>query len=159
MSKKIVTSEKATFTMSFSLLKKFIDVCPDEIWIENSGGWPVWQQVYHAIGSIDFFTAGSGQTPHKDLLSQEESHLKATSNKVISKAEMKNLAAEMETKAEKHFEFLNDDMLPQKDENLSNALKQDATYIMSLTMMTGHTLYHLGSCDAALRNHGLKGVF
>ena len=33
------------------------------------------------------------------------------------------------------------------------------THAAACAMLTGHVLYHLGTCDAALREEGLKGFF
>ena len=31
-----------------------MDTCPENIWEETNGGWPVWQQVAHAVAVLNF---------------------------------------------------------------------------------------------------------
>ena len=50
-------------------------------------------------------------------------------------------------------------MLAKKDEALSAGMGAEATNAMAVSMLAGHIFYHLGSCDAALRDNGLEGVF
>ena len=113
MSRDIVTAVQAPFLNAFALLERYIDVCPEEIWREKNGGWPVWQQIYHALTALDFFVGQVG-TP-SDLAVREP--------------------------------------------RLSAVFGSDVPHGAIVGMLASHTLYHVGSCDAALRDHGLKGVF
>ncbi len=160
MSKETVKSFQAPFLFSFSLLEAFIDTCPENIWAENNGGWPVWQQVYHALGATNFFTMKEGDQPNDQApYPQEVGMLSTVSTDTMPRAKMKELAGIMKAKGLAYLESLDDSMLPAKNEFLSARVGKDFTYATIVSMLAAHILYHLGSCDAALRDHGLKGVF
>lgn len=159
MSQEIVKSLQAPFNYTSGMLKKFIEICPDNIWQEKSGGWPVWQQVYHALSATDFFISSSKQAPLEPPLNEEVANLGTAPQKAISRTEMTKLAQIMEERANKYFAGLTDNLLAKKDDVLSAGMGSDSTHALAVMMLCGHLLYHLGSCDAALRNHGLEGVF
>ena len=159
MPNQTVTALSASFGISFSLLKQFIKICPKNIWEENFGGWPIWQQVYHALDAVNFFVLGSGLPASNPPLPQEVGSLDIPGEDILGQEEMLHYANEMEEKGKAFLSSLNDEQLTQKDAALSEAMGDEITYAAVLSMMSAHTLYHLGSCDAALRQHGLKGVF
>ena len=55
MSRAIVAELENPYQRAWSLMCQFMDVCPDEIWAETNGGWPVWQQVAHTVAVLNFF--------------------------------------------------------------------------------------------------------
>ena len=55
MSRAIVAELENPYQRTWGLLCQFMDVCPDEIWAETNGGWPVWQQVAHTVAVLNFF--------------------------------------------------------------------------------------------------------
>jgi len=159
MSNQTVQALSASFGISFALLKQFIKVCPADLWQEKFGGWPVWQQVYHAIGAIDFFTLGANLPSSESPLANAVGGLEVQGEKGLNQVEMETFASKMEEKGKAFFNLLSDDQLAQKNIPLSEAMGNETTNATALAMMAAHTLYHLGSCDAALRQRGLKGVF
>ena len=55
MSRDIVAALEQPYQRAWGLLAQFMEVCPDAIWAETNGGWPVWQQVAHTIAVLNFF--------------------------------------------------------------------------------------------------------
>ena len=159
MSRETVKALQAPFETSHGLLRRFIEVCPAEIWEKKFGGWPVWQQVYHALGAIDFFTIGANLPETPGLAAPGVGHLSEQGSSPIPQAAMQEYAAKMEDKARAFFDKLSDADLPQVNRPISEAMGREATYAGTLGLIAGHALYHLGSCDAALRESGLEGVF
>lgn len=102
---------------------------------------------------------GSGLPASNPPLPQEVGSLDIPGEDILGQEEMLHYANEMEEKGKAFLSSLNDEQLTQKDAALSEAMGDEITYAAVLSMMSAHTLYHLGSCDAALRQHGLKGVF
>ncbi len=160
MSNAVVSSLKSAFDRSCGMLEQFIDVCPDEIWNKKFGGWPIWRQIYHAVGTIDFFVAQSAADFGSKPLAPEAGNLSADySGPAATKAQVKTLMTAMQAKAEAYFAGLTDASLAGKNEGLSSRLNMDFSHATTCSMLAGHALYHLGSGDAALREAGLKGIF
>lgn len=160
MSRAIVAELQGPYQRAWSLMTQFIDVCPEEIWAEKNGGWPVWQQVAHAVAVLNFF-----------LLEKEDDTfvpapaelgvlmLKEQGQQVVSKEAMKAYGAAVMAVVDARVAELTDADLTRTQERVSKKIGRDLSYGAVMVMLGSHTMYHLGSCDAALRDHGLPGVF
>ena len=107
MPNQTVTALSASFGISFSLLKQFIKICPKNIWEENFGGWPIWQQVYHALDAVNFFVLGSGLPASNPPLPQEVGSLDIPGENILGQEEMLHYANEMEEKGKAFLSSLN----------------------------------------------------
>lgn len=158
MPRSLTKAAAVPFAHAWSLLEAYVNACPDAIWEEKHGGWPVWQQVLHAVTVLDFFTCGD-----KSLLPapapQEVLMLTVQGTETVDKAGLRAYMSAVRARVNAWLEALDDAALPVKDERLSAALGIEVSAVWVLVMLASHTQYHLGSCDAALRDHGLPGVF
>jgi hypothetical protein len=164
MSQAIIAGPRASFEYAYSLAIQFIEVCPENIWAESFGGWPVWQQIYHALGSLQFVTLREGETPDPGLYPPEVNMFEKIPDKAPSKQDVLGYAARMKARADAYINALRDADLPGINQMLTTRMKaygidHEFSHSQTLTMLSGHIFYHLGACDAALRQHGLKGVF
>ena len=164
MSQAIVAGQKVAFEHAYRLMIQFIEVCPEHIWVESFGGWPVWQQIYHALGSLQPMTMGEGDTPEPGLYPPAVGTFEVIPDHAPAKKDVLDYAARMKAKADAYISGLRDADLPAPNQGLSSRMKaRNIDHVFShaqtLSLLAGHLLYHLGSCDAALRQHGLKGVF
>ena len=159
MSNAIVRAQQGNFEFACSLVMQFIDACPDEIWRETFGGWPVWQQLYHGIAATEYFILGENAQRDTGPCAEGASLAVTAGCPAPSKAEVKAYAQKIKAAADAWIATLNDAALPQKHEGASSRMKRDTSNANLMVLVTGHLLYHLGSCDAALRQHGFKGVF
>lgn len=159
MSRAIVETQRGSFDFAFSLLRRFMDVCPDAIWNEKFGGWPIWQQVYHALNAVDFFIAAPDAEPVKGLVSPDVGSLKVQGATPVSKADMKAFADMVKAAADGYMTALTDADMTTPAAGASKRMGRETRHAAIMALMVGHLLYHLGSCDAALRENGLTGVF
>lgn len=159
MSRAIVENQRGSFEFAFSLLHQFMDVCPDTIWNKKFGGWPIWQQVYHALNAMDFFIAAPDAESVKGLVSPEVGFLKVQGATPVSKADMKAFANLVKTAADGYMDALTDADLATLAEGATRRMGRETRHATVMALMVGHLFYHLGSCDAALRENGLTGVF
>lgn len=159
MPRDISESLKGPIDNSFGLLSQFIEVCPDDLWAEKAGGWPIWQQVYHCLSAIDFFLDAPGQSREPGPVPGPVSGLSEIGTEPLGKDQTRAALAAAQAKVERFLAGLDDQGLPRRNEPLYDKAKLDLSLAATLTMICAHNLYHLGSCDAALRNRGLKGVF
>ena len=107
MSRDIVTAVQAPFLNAFALLERYIDVCPEEIWREKNGGWPVWQQIYHALTALDFFVGQVG-TPSDWPFDQATGSLNVVSEQYLTKEAAKKLATEAKARVDIYLAGLSD---------------------------------------------------
>lgn len=159
MSRAVVENQRGSFDFAFSLMQQFMEVCPDNIWNAKFGGWPIWQQVYHALLTVDFFISEPGNAPITPLATPEVGRLDAQGETPVDKAAMKELAARVKSAADGYMNALTDEDMLRKAEGATRRMGRETLHATVMALMIGHLLYHLGSCDAALREHGLKGVF
>ncbi len=159
MSNAIVSAQKGNFDFAFSLAMQFIEVCPDEIWKEKFGGWPVWQQLYHGISVSEFFIVDEGAASDAGPCPAGMTLSAVADAQAPSKDAMKTYVQKIKGAVDAWMGKMNDAALPQKHEGASSRMKGDYSNANIMVLLTGHLLYHLGGCDAALRQHGLKGVF
>jgi uncharacterized damage-inducible protein DinB len=143
---------------AFSLLSKFIQVCPQDIWETRFGRWPVAQQLYHALTAIDFFIRPPQSQAIKNYF-PEAGNLGSVAERIPDQAQAGEFLALVKAEAERYIDSLSDDDLPKEAQGASSRMGRQVTYANVLVLLSAHSLYHLGACDAALRQHGLDGVF
>lgn len=157
MSQEIIVAQRPAIDRSFALFGQFVDVCPDDIWAECKGQWPVWQEIYHCSIAVKFFTGMNEGI--ETLAADEVAMLAVTGEGALSKAQIKAGLTAAQATVEKYISNLADADLVKRNEAVFAAKSWEITHAFTLVTLASHNLYHLGSCDTALRNHGLKGVF
>jgi hypothetical protein len=50
----LAISIKRHYDYSLTMLREVIDACPDNLWTEQVGLFPFWQQIYHALYWTDY---------------------------------------------------------------------------------------------------------
>ena len=164
MLQSIIDGQRAAFEHAYGLVMQFIEVCPEDVWTKTFGGWPVWQQVYHALGSYQSFTLQDGEAPERGLYPPEVNRLQSIPDVPPAKKDVLAYAARMKAKADAYLNALRDADLTGVNRGLTAKMQafgisREFSHSQTLVMLSGHILYHLGACDAALRERGLKGVF
>ncbi len=159
MSRTAVAGLQGNFEHVFGLAMQYIDVCPDAIWGKKFGSWPVWQQLYHSLSSVDFFLRPEGVPQAKALYEPAVGDFKETPAPPADKAAFRTFAAGVKKVVDEYCTSLTDAKLGEINAGLSKRFGRDFTHAATLSLISGHIFYHLGSCDAALRENGLKGVF
>ena len=160
MSRAIVAELESPYQRAWGLMSQFIDVCPEEIWAETNGGWPVWQQVAHTIAVLNFFILEKDDDTFVPAPAElGVLMLKEQGQQVVSKEAMKAYGAAVKAAVDARVARLTDADLTGIQQRVSKKIGRDLSYGAVVVMLASHTTYHLGSCDAALRDHGLPGVF
>ena len=85
--------------------------------------------------------------------------LKEQGKDVVSKEAMQAYGKSVKAAVDARLAALSDADLTKVQERVSKKIGRDLTCRPPLPCAASHTTYHLGSCDAALRDHGLPGVF
>ncbi len=155
----IVKSLSGNLQFTFSLVDKFLEICPDEIWSKKFGGWPVWQQIYHPFASVDFFLRPPEAPAEPPLLEEGVAELRVTPPQAPDKRMLSEFIAKSQARVMLYVATLNDATLIRLNEGPSQRMGREMTHAAVLALIGAHTMYHLGACDAALRENGLPGVF
>ena len=151
-----------------------IDACPDELWLQKCGGYPLWQQFLHSFACIELLYVPP--MPNEPLVPEQEFAAKTglafgcgcdretlllmrEATVTLSKAEMRAYAGKMKALALAFLGSLDASRLGEPHEQLSAALGKPRTVQHALLGMVRHACYHLGCVDAVLRDRGLPGVY
>ena len=159
MSKVITQSLAGNVQHAFALVNQFVKVCPEEIWGKKFGGWPVWQQLYHPFSSVDFFLRPAGAHEEPSIFQPGVGELKESTLEPPAKLLIEEYFQKVQKRVEDYIAGLDDASLSQKNDGLSQRMGRDFTHAGTIALIASHTMYHLGSCDAALREHDMPGVF
>lgn len=151
---------KGNFDATHGMLLKFIEICPDTVWSKTSGGFPVWQQVFHAFACYDFFVRDDQAAPTALMYAEKEGDVVAFKERPA--APTKDEVIQAGEKAKKMVDDFvakqNDTTLSDKHTGISARLGNEMSNAGMLGFLAAHNLYHLGCCDSALREEGLSGV-
>ena len=159
MSKIVTQSLEGNVLHAFGLANEFLKVCPDEIWAQKFGGWPVWQQLFHAFTAIDFFLRPADAAPEAPLFGEGVGDLKEPAQNTPSKAAVQDYIEKAQAKVREYIAGLDDAALAKNNEPVAGRFGREITHAGTVALIASHTMYHLGSCDAALRENGKPGVF
>lgn len=159
MSDPVIDCFREDFERFFSLLKQQVEVCPDDLWATKAGGSIFWQQLLHAFACIELYALPEGEPSRQTLYPRDVVMLSATPDRTMTKAEMYSLAADVKLLADAFIAGQTAATLTARHSGLSKALGRELTNQHALLGLVRHACYHLGSCDAVLRDHGIAGVY
>jgi hypothetical protein len=159
VSSAIVHSLAGNLQFTFSLVDKFLENCPEDIWKENFGGWPVWQQLYHAFAAVDFFLRPKDAPAEDQPCDADVSGLKRVARETPDRGDIRDFIVRNQARVALYAGSLDDESLTRTSEGPSARMGREMSHAAVLALLGAHTMYHLGACDAALRQHGLPGVF
>lgn len=158
MANSFVKNYQGQMAFAIGLYKKYLEICPQDVWREKFGGWPVAQQIYHALAATVMFMASiTGKMPENPAPTLGDLNNRAETP--APREQAARLLANIETALEEMFADLSDEDLLKKNDQASQMLGRDTSNAAVIELMTCHLQYHLGSCDAALRQRGLEGAF
>ncbi|MDD4700767.1 MAG: DinB family protein [Desulfovibrio sp.] len=159
MSRDITNAIEGPYRHSWSLLVQLIDTCPDKIWGEKRGGWPFWQQVAHTLAVLNFLTLAENEEPLPSPCDTDTLMLKVQGSCVMGKDAMRTYAESVRVSVDAWLAGISDSDLANVNTLLSKKMGRDIALGATIAMLASHTCYHVGSCDAVLRENGLPGVF
>jgi hypothetical protein len=157
MSKDILNILMSSVNDSLGLISKLIDTCPEEVWNEKAGNWPVWQHIAHVASGTDFFTPGP-DAPVPAPLTSDITRLTAVGDIKVEKKVLSDYLKAGREKLSTFAESLSDRDLTQINPKCQ-AIGFDWSLAKTLTVLSGHAIYHLGGADAVLRAKGFPGIF
>ena len=155
----IVQAFRNDFERFFGLQKQQIAACPDEVWLQKTTGFPFWLEQLHSIYFVGVYTLPQDAPEPACRFSRKVLMFSEEPEGSMSKDELLELAGDMERAAHAFMDSLLDADLPKQHPRMSRVLGRECTNQQALVGLIRHCCYHLGCCDAALRAHGLPGVY
>ena len=140
------------FNISFSMLEKIIEICPEELWNKKKSAFVFWQQLFHTLsGMLFWFSDGSADftEPFRDKnVFPELDHDPET---MLAKDDIMKCCIEAKEASEKWFAGKDDEWL-----KLTSKIYDKLTNLDIITMQIRHIMYHIGHCEAIFRDNGIE---
>ncbi len=155
---KIAAPFKVHFDRVYGMLEALTENCPDDLWGKKVGGFLYWQQLYHVFALVDAFVEMPGKKPADLPYPAEVARLLRDEPQAPSKAEVLKVAKAMQALGDSFLESLTEEDMWKKHEGRSQRLGRDVNVHEALLLLVGHGYYHVGICDSALRDRGIKGM-
>ena len=150
----LINSLKNQFSISFTMLEKIIEICPDDLWNKKISGFIFWQQLIHTFSGMKGwlreekyegipFSEINGKNIYPEFENDPEI--------VLVKEEVKKCFIEIK---EIMYNWLNG-----KDDNWLKLPYKIYPKITNNDITLGqlrHLMYHIGHCDAIFRDNKIK---
>jgi hypothetical protein len=161
MSKTVVNGLAKNCEHGFNFLFQQIDAATDEVWGKKAGGYLYWQQIYHAFSAMDVFLSSDGEPRSEENppIDRDFASLHKIADFSPDKETVRAFGERKKALFDRWVETLTDDALAAKQKKCSDLFGTDMSNASVLSLVHGHNLYHVGCCDAILRDNGHKGVF
>ncbi len=159
MSRNYVERLYGNFNRGQKMMDGFLESCPDELWTQTLGGYPVWLQYYHLMACVESLVMGKDEAPKHQLYDMETLFMSKFPEKAMSKAEVSAYNAKMKEYFAAYMDKMTDELLLQPHEGASLRLKTPMKHIDVIEMLIAHVFYHLGTFDGILRDRKLKGMY
>jgi hypothetical protein len=145
---------KTHFDLSFNMLEKMINQCPNDLWNEKKGGFVFWQQLLHAFTGINFWLRENNAKfiePFCDKKVYPELDNNPEVN--LSKEDLVDYKDRIKEICEGFFEDKDDNWLN------SNSIVYDKIKNLDIIFMqVRHIQYHVGHCNSILRENNREAV-
>ena len=151
----LLNSLKNQFFVSFIMLEKIIDICPDELWNKKVSGFVFWQQLFHTLAVEQyFFKEGNTEFLEAEPFKGKEFYphrMEKDPEDILSKDVLKKFCNETKETAEIFFNEKDDNWL-----KLSFSLYDKVTNHEAILTQIRHIMYHVGHSEAIFRENGNK---
>ncbi|MCL1889651.1 MAG: DinB family protein [Desulfovibrionaceae bacterium] len=149
------------FERFWAMMEKQVEICPEGLWGVKAGGYVYWQQIWHAmvIAELNAIENPEAKALSLDKYSRGVALLSDTLDRVPSKAEILEEAGRIKKLAMAYYESLSLASLSKEHPAMSKRLGKPHTRLHAALSTIRHLNYHIGACDAVLRERGLTGVY
>lgn len=141
-------------SLSLEMLKNLIENAPDSVWNEKRGGFIFWQQIFHALtGALFWLRSEKGEFQEPYAGQNLYPELDGEPQGQLSREQLLDLYREVLEEKELLFGKLTEETV----------IESSPLYgkISSLDVIFGqvrHIMYHIGHCDAILRDQELPAA-
>jgi len=148
----LLNSLKNQFFVSYSMLEKIIDTCPDELWNKKVSGFIFWQQLFHTLAVEQYYLNG-GKTEFLEVepFKGKEFYphrMEKDPENILSKDVLKKFFNETKEIAEIFFNGKDDNWL-----KLPSKIYNKVTNHEAILTQIRHIMYHVGHSEAIFRKN------
>ncbi|MCL1915096.1 MAG: DinB family protein [Desulfovibrionaceae bacterium] len=149
------------FERFWAMMEKQVEICPEGLWGVKAGGYVYWQQIWHAmvIAELNAIEDPEVKALSVDKYSRDVALLSNTLAQAPAKAEILEEGGRIKKLAVGYYESLSVASLAMEHPALSKRLGKPHTRLHAALGTIRHLNYHIGACDAILRERGLPGVY
>ena len=145
---------KKQFFMSFEMLAKLPEYCPDELWYKKKSGVAFWYILYHVLSGVRYWMRlkpGELRNPFpgKNLYPDFEKEPEQT----LSKEEINQYIESVKIACEDFFNIMTNTQLQDK-----SFLTDSFTNLDIILLLMRHIQYHVGQCNTILKENNQKTV-
>jgi hypothetical protein len=153
---KLAESFKGVIISGLDLIEQEINNCPEKLWEEMFGGDYYWDQICHAVGSVPLFLSlvGSKETVELPKGASGNLHQQANPGEPHGKQLVLDALKKSKDIAIAFFDNFDDADLLKEVNFFGITITTAGLFIF----MASHIQYHVGACDAALRQNGAKAA-
>ena len=149
----LISTFLGSFDMNFNLIKINIDNATDEVWEDKCGGDFYWEQIYHSLLSILHMLPIDEKTynlPIKNAGMMDGSKTDDDHSKEV----MLKMLDTCKSHVHEYMKYIEEKDLFEEIETMGMRMTRSAFIILAIS----HQMYHIGVCDASLREHDLKSA-
>ncbi|MDL2229061.1 hypothetical protein LJC14_02310 [Treponema sp. OttesenSCG-928-L16] len=155
---------KERFDLYFKQVEEIIELCPEDLWNKKASGYTFSHQLVHALGNIylwlrdekiSFFDGIADGINGLSINNELDMESEDLNNGAYSKKDVLEIYRGTKDQCAKWFKDKDDTwlLLPIKmDIGSDNVFTNFAVTIQ----MSEHIMYHIGHCEAILREHNIK---
>lgn len=150
----MINTCRTQFFLSFAMLEKLVEQCPEDIWDLKAGGFVFWQQLLHALAGASSWMRQSGTGFSEPFAGRKVyPELDHEPEGRVTREEMQDLKDAVKVISESFFEGKEDRWLAQPSGIYDKISNLDVVF-----MQIRHIQYHVGHCDSILRERGFKAT-
>jgi hypothetical protein len=152
------------FILYFKQLEDIIEICPDELWNKKCSGYTFSHQLVHALGhiflwlrdeKINFFDGINDGINGLSINNELDVESKDLIKEFYSKNNVLEICNGTKKQCKKWFKDKNDSWLLLSIKMDVKSEKIFTNFAVTIEM-SEHIMYHIGHCEAILREHNIK---
>jgi AcrR family transcriptional regulator len=139
----------------FQMVRRAIEICPEELWDQRTDEPPFWQQAYHTLWAVDFYLSDSPESSKKaSFVEGEATNLDHVSATTPSRQQIQDYLEEVSKKREMVLDKLTRDQLEG-----SNAFPWTGpTLAHRMIYNIRHAQHHVGRLNSILSRKAGKAA-
>lgn len=140
------------YNAAIKMMQKLIEACPEDLWKKHTKFPPFWQQIYHILYYLDFYSENSPKNFKPQFSIKEDLNEKL--DDFLTKEELMKYASKLKQKINTKLDFLSTKKLESKTEFHWTGTTEAEKIVYNLR----HAQHHIGQLNFLLKNEGYEPV-